>query len=147
MRTLNRSGFRHCSRKCRRNQLEPPCTDPYARWCGRGRRVTAAPMPIHEPAGAKPVDETNDVALGHQQMVRQFLLTDRALLAQPNEGVKLRERQIILVEVGGYPGFHEVIGADELEPCGKSVELADPKTLRRGQTVLRSTHIAILLHF
>ena len=29
-----------------RTQLEPPCTDPYARWCGRGRRVTAAPMPI-----------------------------------------------------------------------------------------------------
>src|SRR5450759_3632968 len=26
----------------------PPCTDPYARWCGRGRRVTAAPMPITE---------------------------------------------------------------------------------------------------
>jgi hypothetical protein len=31
---------------CRRNRLEPPCTDPYARWCGRGRRVTAAPMPV-----------------------------------------------------------------------------------------------------
>ena len=28
------------------NDLEPPCTDPYARWCGRGRRATAAPMPI-----------------------------------------------------------------------------------------------------
>jgi hypothetical protein len=26
--------------------LEPPCTDPYARWCGRGRQATAAPMPI-----------------------------------------------------------------------------------------------------
>ena len=25
---------------------EPPCTDPYARWCGRGRWVTAAPIPI-----------------------------------------------------------------------------------------------------
>src|SRR5579862_7383527 len=46
MRISNRSDFRHCSRKCRRNHLEPPCTDPYARWCGRGRRVTAAPMPI-----------------------------------------------------------------------------------------------------
>ena len=46
MRTSNRSDFRHCSKKCRRNRLEPPCTDPYARWCGRGRRVTAAPMPI-----------------------------------------------------------------------------------------------------
>ena len=27
--------------------LEPPCTDPYARWCGRGQRATAAPMPIN----------------------------------------------------------------------------------------------------
>jgi len=45
----NRSDFRHCSRKCRRNHLEPPCTDPYARWCGRGQRVTAAPMPIKSP--------------------------------------------------------------------------------------------------
>jgi hypothetical protein len=26
--------------------LEPPCTNPYARWCGRGQRATAAPMPI-----------------------------------------------------------------------------------------------------
>jgi hypothetical protein len=26
--------------------LEPPCTGPYARWCGRGQRATAAPMPI-----------------------------------------------------------------------------------------------------
>src|SRR5215467_14415717 len=51
MRTSNRSGFRHCLRKCRRNQLEPPCTDPYARWCGRGRRVTAAPMPIMDFTG------------------------------------------------------------------------------------------------
>src|ERR1039457_210310 len=33
--------------ECWRNHLEPPCTDPYARWCGRGRRVTAAPMPIN----------------------------------------------------------------------------------------------------
>src|SRR6202007_119371 len=31
---------------CWRNRREPPCTDPYARWCGRGRRVTAAPLPI-----------------------------------------------------------------------------------------------------
>jgi hypothetical protein len=48
MRTSNRSDCRHCSRKCRRNHLEPPYTDPYVRWCGRGRRVTAAPMPINE---------------------------------------------------------------------------------------------------
>jgi len=32
--------------ECQRNRLEPPCTDPYARRCGRGRRVTAAPMPM-----------------------------------------------------------------------------------------------------
>src|SRR5688500_4475507 len=36
-------------RGCRHNELEPPCTDPYARWCGRGRWVTAAPMPILSP--------------------------------------------------------------------------------------------------
>jgi hypothetical protein len=27
--------------------LESPGTDPYARWCGRGQRATAAPMPIN----------------------------------------------------------------------------------------------------
>jgi hypothetical protein len=42
----NRLDFHHCSRKCWRNRLEVPCTGPYARWCGRGRRVTAAPLPI-----------------------------------------------------------------------------------------------------
>ncbi len=46
MRTSNRLGFRHCLRKCRPNHLEPPYTDQYVRWCGRGRRVAAAPMPI-----------------------------------------------------------------------------------------------------
>jgi len=30
-----------------RNRLESPCTDRYARWCGRRRRATAAPMPIN----------------------------------------------------------------------------------------------------
>ena len=25
---------------------EPPCTDPYARWCGRGRAARPAPIPI-----------------------------------------------------------------------------------------------------
>src|ERR1039458_3529461 len=33
--------------ECERKRLDPPCTDPYARWCGRGRRVNAAPMPIN----------------------------------------------------------------------------------------------------
>jgi hypothetical protein len=46
MHTSHRSDFPHCSRNRRRNRLEPPYTDPYVRWCGRGRRATAAPMPI-----------------------------------------------------------------------------------------------------
>jgi hypothetical protein len=33
--------------------IEPPCTDPYARWCGRGRRVAAAPMPIKSRCGKR----------------------------------------------------------------------------------------------
>ena len=58
----NRSDFRHCSRKCRCNRLEPPCTDPYARWCGRGRRATAAPMPIKR--GLRKVDLVGPVRPG-----------------------------------------------------------------------------------
>jgi hypothetical protein len=26
--------------------LEPPCTDPYARWCGRGGAARLPPIPI-----------------------------------------------------------------------------------------------------
>jgi hypothetical protein len=37
--------------ECSRNRLEPSCTDPYARWCGRGERVTAAPIPIKSSYG------------------------------------------------------------------------------------------------
>jgi len=33
--------------------IEPPCTDPYARWCGRGRRATADPMPINDPSSIR----------------------------------------------------------------------------------------------
>src|ERR1700733_11313857 len=29
--------------------LEPPCTDPYARWCGRGGAARLPPIPIHDP--------------------------------------------------------------------------------------------------
>jgi hypothetical protein len=36
----------HSALSKRLNHLEPPCTDPYALWCGSGRRVTAASMPI-----------------------------------------------------------------------------------------------------
>src|SRR5262249_37573880 len=50
MRTSNRLDFLPFLRECRRNHLEPPYTDPYVRRCGRGRRVTAAPMPIWSPS-------------------------------------------------------------------------------------------------
>jgi hypothetical protein len=46
MPTSARSVFRRWPRRASAT-LEPPCTDPYARWCGRGRRATAAPMPIN----------------------------------------------------------------------------------------------------
>ena len=36
----------HAVRRVIAQLLEPPCTDPHVRWCGRGERVTAAPMPI-----------------------------------------------------------------------------------------------------
>ena len=29
--------------------LEPPCTDPYARWCGRGGVARLPPIPINGP--------------------------------------------------------------------------------------------------
>jgi hypothetical protein len=29
--------------------LEPPCTDPYARWCGRGGAARLPPIPIPDP--------------------------------------------------------------------------------------------------
>jgi hypothetical protein len=29
--------------------LEPPCTDPYARWCGRGGAARLPPIPIFDP--------------------------------------------------------------------------------------------------
>src|SRR6202171_4254126 len=31
---------------CRLNSIEPPCTDPYARWCGRGGSERLPPIPI-----------------------------------------------------------------------------------------------------
>ena len=33
-------------RQSEQNFVEPPCTDPYARWCGRGRSARTAPIPI-----------------------------------------------------------------------------------------------------
>ena len=46
MRTSNRSGCRHCPRKCRRNHLQTTVYGPVRTVVWQGRRVTAAPMPI-----------------------------------------------------------------------------------------------------
>jgi hypothetical protein len=27
---------------------EPPCTDPYARWCGRAKAVRPSPIPMYK---------------------------------------------------------------------------------------------------
>jgi len=46
---MTSSDFRvSCNRgtRCALNLDEPPCTDPYARWCGRGRAARPAPIPI-----------------------------------------------------------------------------------------------------
>jgi hypothetical protein len=32
--------------------LEPPCTDPYARWCGRGGAARLPPIPINQPSAS-----------------------------------------------------------------------------------------------
>jgi hypothetical protein len=41
---ITRASF--AGRRVTAQLLEPPCTDPYARWCAQGQRATAAPMPI-----------------------------------------------------------------------------------------------------
>jgi nucleotide-binding universal stress UspA family protein len=43
--------------------LEPPCTDPYARRCGRDQRATAAPMPIKSPYRRLYASEVLDLSL------------------------------------------------------------------------------------
>src|SRR5215471_13620391 len=73
----NRSAFRRCSRKCRRNHLEPPCTDPYARWCGRGRRVTVAPMPIKSPYRSNP-HRSNQLSFRSEMLFQPMPLSRRA---------------------------------------------------------------------
>ena len=35
-----------------RNSIEPPCTDPYARWCGRGGAARLPPIPLSVQKGA-----------------------------------------------------------------------------------------------
>jgi Uncharacterised methyltransferase family (DUF6094) len=54
------------------NRLEPPCTDPYARWCGRGRRVTAAPMPIKSLYPGQSVGRTTTVSVN--RLSRKILI-------------------------------------------------------------------------
>ncbi len=34
--------------QCWAQRTEPPYADPHVRWCGRGERVTAPPMPIND---------------------------------------------------------------------------------------------------
>jgi hypothetical protein len=66
--------------------LEPPCTDPYARWCGRGRRATAAPMPINgssvhstrsRPTGTSrcgpPPDSRDGLETGERAFIRTII--------------------------------------------------------------------------
>src|SRR6516225_11886130 len=45
MRTSNRSGSRPYSARVSQT-LEPPDTDPYVRWCGRGGVARLPPIPI-----------------------------------------------------------------------------------------------------
>jgi hypothetical protein len=52
--------------------LEPPYTDPYVRWCGRGRRATAAPMPII--GGYQGVGPYAGIARGLPRRKRAILL-------------------------------------------------------------------------
>jgi hypothetical protein len=39
--------------------LEPPCTDPYARWCGRGGAARLPPIPIAATLCADPKRTSN----------------------------------------------------------------------------------------
>src|SRR5215813_13200389 len=41
--------------------LEPPCTDPYARWCGRGGAARLPPIPIAATLCCGPSATSNDV--------------------------------------------------------------------------------------
>ena len=42
--------------------VEPPCTDPYARWCGRGGAARLPPIPIKPPTGSQSTAQPNDPA-------------------------------------------------------------------------------------
>jgi hypothetical protein len=41
---LQRWDFLHCLKVL--DCVEPPCTDPYARWCGREESARTPPMPL-----------------------------------------------------------------------------------------------------
>ena len=41
--------------------LEPPCTDPYARWCGRGGAARLPPIPIAATSCDGPTRPLNEV--------------------------------------------------------------------------------------
>ena len=47
------------------NPVEPPCTDPYARWCGRGGAARRPPIPIVDPnrSLAAKLNRTNFILL------------------------------------------------------------------------------------
>src|ERR1700752_336342 len=43
--------------------LEPPCTDPYPRWCGRGGAARLPPIPIAATLCVGPFRKSRDVRL------------------------------------------------------------------------------------
>jgi hypothetical protein len=51
-------------------QIEPPCTDPYARWCGRGGAARLPPIPIPD-AFLAPAAETAEDAVPITENLRQ----------------------------------------------------------------------------
>jgi hypothetical protein len=44
------------------NSIEPPCTDPYARWCGRGGAARLPPIPLNLEPGLTPSSRAPDPA-------------------------------------------------------------------------------------
>src|SRR4029077_17079742 len=49
--------------------LEPPCTDPYARWCGRGGAERLPPIPIHGTNATNPTHVPASALRGRPEMV------------------------------------------------------------------------------
>src|SRR6516164_4429138 len=61
MRTSNRSGSRPYSARVSQT-LEPPDTDPYVRWCGRGGVARLPPIPIKGRSARPPGGESKRAA-------------------------------------------------------------------------------------